>query len=190
MTLVSPRASRGPSRCHTARAAAAALAVCLLSFAARGAAEPSCTMNINKKIHICENKPYALCDKATCKPTPSPLYVQCTCQVLTGNSIADLSQTNGTCIPSQPSSVYSFFSLDGFHLKDQLTCPDGSTWAQCWNAPCTLLAGGKQATCNCPSCTSSFVTPGGNCNPNNCKQQILVGSPFPVSGGGGCPGSR
>jgi hypothetical protein len=62
----------------------------------------------------------------------------------------------------------------------------GLTVAQCWNAPCELLPGGKEAKCVCPLCTQSFVTPGGDCNPANCTAEILVGEPFPVKGGGGC----
>lgn len=163
-----------------AGALAAALLVC---FAARAEAGPTCKLNI-KGLSVCVGK-YALCDKSTCKASPDGKTAECTCPVLAGPSLADPTQTNGTCTPKQPGGVYSFFSLEGFDPSGQLACPSGH-WAQCWNAPCEILAGGKQAKCICPLCSQSFTTPGGDCNPANCTGEILVGAPFPVTGGGGC----
>jgi hypothetical protein len=158
-------------------------AASLLSLAPSVEAGPTCKLNI-KGLSVCFGK-YALCDKATCKASADGKTAECTCPVLDGPSLADPSQTNGTCTPKQPGGVYSFFSLEGFDPKDQLACPAGH-WAQCWNAPCELLAGGKQARCVCPLCSQSFTTPGGDCNPANCTGQILVGAPFPAKGAGGC----
>ena len=159
--------------------------VLLLGAAARGEAGPTCELNV-KGLSVCFGA-YALCDKAVCKTLPGGTKAECTCPVDDGASIANLAQTNGTCTPSKPGAVYSFFSLKGMQPGSLLACPSGSHWAQCWNAPCELLPGGKEARCVCPYCTHSYLTPGGDCNPANCATQIMVGAPFPVKGGGGCP---
>jgi hypothetical protein len=105
--------------------------------------------------------------------------------VLDGASIADPSQTNGTCSPTKPGGVYSFFSLQETG-GGVLTCPNGGHWAQCWNAPCEVLPGGKEAKCVCPLSSGGFATPGGGCNTANCSSQILVGAPFPTKGNDTC----
>jgi hypothetical protein len=166
-------------------AALLAAAALLVGAAARGEAGPTCQLN-PKGLTLCFGA-YALCDKATCKTLPGGTTAECTCPVEEGVSIANPTQTNGTCTPSKPGSVYSFFWPKGLQPGSMLACPSGSHWAQCWNAPCDLLPGGKEAKCICPLCASSFATPGGDCNPANCTSQILVGSPFPVKGSGGCP---
>jgi hypothetical protein len=167
------------------RVAALAFAAGLLAIADLRAGGPSCSLDV-KGLTVCAGQ-YALCDKATCTQSRDGKSAECTCPVLRGPSFANLTQTNGTCTPSKPGGVYSFFSFEGFNPADQLACPGGSQWAQCWNAPCELLPGGKQARCTCPLCTSSFVTPGGGCNVKNCTAEILVGAPFKVTGSGGCP---
>ncbi|HEY0782056.1 MAG TPA: hypothetical protein VGE98_06375 [Thermoanaerobaculia bacterium] len=156
--------------------------VLVVAAAAPLAAEPSCKLE-PKKLTIC-NVPYALCDKATCKPGPAGTSVECTCPVLNGPSIGSLEQLGGSCTPKQPGQVFSLFSLVGFDPSQQLACPAGSHFAQCWNATCKLLPGGKQATCLCPLCPGPFVTPGGSCNPANCKSEIMVGAAFPIQGPG------
>jgi hypothetical protein len=166
--------------------AALAAVVLLLGVAARAEAGPTCELNV-KGLSACFGA-YALCDKAVCKTLPGGTKVECTCPVEEGVSIANLSQTNGTCTPTQKGGIYSFFSFKGIQAGSLLACPSGSKWAQCWNAPCELQPGGKEARCVCPLCTHSYVTPGGDCNPANCGSQIMVGAPFPVKGTGGmCP---
>lgn len=165
-------------------AAAAALAVCFVLGAGTAAAYPSCKLD-PKGLTVCFGH-FALCDKAVCKAMPGGKTAECTCPVLDGPSFADPSQTNGTCAPTNSGEVYSFFSLQDFKSNGMLACPSGSHWAQCWNAPCKLEPGGTQAKCVCPLCTSSYVTPGGDCNTANCGTEILVGAGFPVKGGARC----
>jgi hypothetical protein len=160
-----------------------AAVVLLLGAAAQAGAGPTCEINA-KGVSVCFGA-YALCDKAVCKQLPGGKKAECTCPVDDGPSFANLSQTNGTCTPSTKGGVYSFFSLKGFGSSGTLTCPSGSHWAQCWNAPCEMLPGGKEAKCVCPLCTSSYATPGGDCNPANCGTEILIGAPFPVKGSSG-----
>jgi hypothetical protein len=160
-----------------------AAVVLLLGAAGRAAAAPTCELNV-KGVSVCFGA-YALCDKAVCKALPGGTKVECTCPVDDGASFANLSQTNGTCTPSTKGGVYSFFSLKGLQNGSMLACPSGSHWAQCWNAPCELQPGGKEAKCVCPLCSHSFATPGGDCNPANCGTQIMVGAPFPVKGSTG-----
>jgi len=158
----------------------------LVALAAAGplAAEPTCSLN-PKGLTIC-NGAYALCDKATCKAGANG-QTECTCPVLKGPAIASLDQLGGSCTPTQKGVVYSLFSLQGFQQGQQLACPQGTQFAQCWNATCKLLPGGKKATCLCPLCPGPFVTPGGSCNPASCKSEILVGAAFPVQNSG-CQG--
>jgi hypothetical protein len=164
----------------------AAMAILLFAGTPSEAAHPTCKLD-PKGLTICFGS-YALCDKATCKSQPGGTTAECTCPVEVGASFADPGQTNGTCTPSNPGGVYSFFSLQGLQPNSMLACAKGSHWAQCWNAPCELLPGGKEAKCVCPLCNSSFVTPGGDCNPANCTSEILVGAGFPVKGSSGCKG--
>jgi len=169
------------------RRTAVALGALLLFVAAASrlrAAEPTCSLNL-KGLTICSG-PYALCDKSTCKAGPNGQNVECTCPVLNGPSIAGLDQLGGSCTAPK-GSVYSLFSFQGFQPKHQLACPEGTQFAQCWNATCKLLPGGKKATCLCPLCPGPFVTPGGSCNPANCKSEIMVGAAFPVQNSG-CKG--
>jgi hypothetical protein len=154
-----------------------------LGIATGALAEPTCKLNPTG-LTICVG-PYALCDKATCRQIAGSQNVECTCPVLKGPSFASIDQIH-SCTPP-PGKVYSLFSLEGFNINKQLSCPAGSHYAQCWNATCVLAPGGTKATCTCPLCEGSFVTPGGNCNTANCTGQILVGGAFPVHGGGGCP---
>ncbi|HEV7517647.1 MAG TPA: hypothetical protein VGR07_15210 [Thermoanaerobaculia bacterium] len=156
----------------------------LAGMAAVVQAEPTCKLNPTH-LTICHGS-YALCDKATCQPIAGTQNVTCTCPVLTGPAIASLAQLKGSCTPP-PGKVYSLFSTPGF--DSLLRCPKGAShYAQCWNATCILAPGGKEAACTCPLCTGSFSTPGGDCNVANCSGEILVGSAFPVQGGGGCKG--
>ena len=167
------------------RAAGAVLGMLVaLGAAGRLAAEPTCSLDI-KGLTICTGA-YALCDKATCKAGASG-QTECTCPVLNGPAIASLDQLGGSCTPTQKGVVYSLFSFQGFKPSQQLACPAGTHFAQCWNATCKLLPGGKKATCLCPLCPGPFVTPGGSCNPASCSSEILVGAAFPVQNSG-CKG--
>lgn len=174
---------RSERLCAMALLAAATL---LPAATRRAEAGPTCQLN-PKGLTLCFGS-FALCDKAVCKKLPGGTKAECTCPVETGPSFADLSQTNGSCTPATPKGVYSFFWPAGIKPGTMLACPGGSQWAQCWNAPCELLPGGKEAKCVCPLCSQSYITPGGDCNPANCGTEILVGAPFPVKGPSGmCP---
>jgi len=173
---------------HVSRKAVLAVLTLLAALAAVAvplAAEPTCNLN-PKDVTICYGA-YALCDKATCKKIGTTGQVECTCPVLNGASIASLEQLGGSCTPKEKGTVYSTFSLVGFKPSQQLGCPAGTQFAQCWNATCKLLPGGKKANCLCPLCPGPFFTPGGSCNPANCKSEILVGGAFPVKESG-CKG--
>ena len=165
------------------------LALSLLAgMAAVVQAEPTCKLNPTH-MTVCQGQ-YALCDKATCQPIPGTQSVTCTCPVLTGLAFASLSQLKGSCTPPR-GVVYSLFSEQGF--DSLLRCPKqvsskNSHYAQCWNATCVLAPDGQEAKCTCALCNGDFSTPGGDCNVNNCVNEILVGSAFPVQGGGGCKG--
>jgi hypothetical protein len=163
---------------------ALAALVALAAVAMPLAAEPTCSLDI-KGLTICTGA-YALCDKSTCKAGASG-QTECTCPVLNGPAIASLDQLGGSCTPKEKGVVYSLFSLQGFKPSQQLSCPAGTHFAQCWNATCKLLPGGKTATCLCPLCPGPFVTPGGSCNPANCSSEILVGAAFPAQSSG-CKG--
>ena len=167
-------------RCRgNAAGAAVGIFVAALAAAAPLGAEPTCQLN-PKGLTICIGR-YALCDKSNCKTVAG--NARCTCPILDGASIASLDQLGGSCTPPKKGTVYSLFSLQGYGTSGTLTCPQGTQFAQCWNATCEVLPGGKQATCTCPLCPGPFVTPGGSCNPANCKSEILVGAAFPVKGG-------
>ncbi len=155
--------------------------------AGRAEAYPSCKLD-PQGTTVCFGH-YALCAKATCKALPDGKNVECTCPVLDGPSIADPNQTgNHACAPSDPKKIYSFFSLQGLKSNGLLTCPAGTQWAQCWNAPCTLEPGGTQAKCVCPLCPGPFASSGGDCNTANCTADILVGFGFPTKGAARCVG--
>ncbi len=169
------------SRRKLAGMAAGALLALVAAAGAPLAAEPTCSLD-PKGLTVCSGA-YALCDKATCKTGAGGQNVECTCPVLHGPAFGSLDQLGGSCTPPK-GVVYSLFSFQGFQPKHQLACPASAHFAQCWNATCKLLPGGKQASCLCPLCPGPFVTPGGSCNPANCSGEILVGAAFQAQNSG------
>ena len=146
------------------------------------------------QIAVCKG-PYALCAASTCKPTGGTITVAvqgggtatfpevtCTCPVLHGEALADLSGGNmqGSCAAPVGGGVWSLFAprahfpqeTNGFKREPELTkavfqvCPaalgQGARTANCFSMACTSAKaqdGAKLATCRCPMGESVTGTP-------------------------------
>ena len=122
---------------------------------------------------------YALCIKAPCSAIPTldrlgNYYVEhalCECNVVDGWSMgpgscpdrAPMEQNGRTYLISTYSNLYNA-------EENTLTCPDDTTWAWCYGAPCVIdEADPSKATCTCPVETSAASTLGGDCKAGACE---------------------
>ena len=147
--------------------------------------------------------PFALCAASTCTLTkrnyPGTIFpeVVCTCPVLPGPSLADLSGAmRGSCAPPKDGvwSLYSTASsfpqkINGKWRRDvpasPHSCPaekDGKELLPCHNV--RRVDGVEVADCHCPALkviapNRTFATQAGLCHHKVCTE-IPVGGPFPV----------
>jgi hypothetical protein len=128
---------------------------------------------------------FALCAASTCTETGKTITVNngktypavtCTCPVLQGPAIADVTQGNmqGSC-DSPEGGVWSLYQIDSDIPQASATpawaeapapvniCPAAGKFGQCWNFACTLgeiVNNVQLATCTCPEevALSGYVT--------------------------------
>jgi hypothetical protein len=129
---------------------------------------------------------FALCTTATCGVPPKPneappaTYTCRRCKMYNGNSVATLQTNRTACLtvtgprPAKETTVQSRFAMTtGLNL---VTCTNNNSWANCLDAKCTVDANTHEATCKCPSQSSSQYV-WGTADPNNTKQTGCSGTP-------------
>lgn len=132
------------------------------------------------KAIVC-NQEYVLCTSAPCIPDPRHKnYAICSCDVEKGASIgykhcADRAAKQDAFKVKQ---LVSTFSFKQFTTKKGMTCPKGTPWTDCVDAPCTVNPmDATKAICSCKiNNHQSFVTLGGACNVNTCSNAFWSGS--------------
>jgi len=167
------------------------------------------------QLTICSGN-YALCAASTCEPTGKTMVTNdgktypemvCTCPVLNGPSIADLSagQMKGTCDVADPEKdVWSLFAPKFYYPQEasdfvqepksatQVTaqnCPGelAPQSVNCFGMPCTyepeLINGTLVASCTCPSRQiekgTDFLIEAGQGDPSYCaKHPVSAPNPF------------
>lgn len=124
---------------------------------------------------------YALCTSAPCVLDPRhPDYAMCSCVVEKGDSVGY--QTCEKRVPQQGSfnttQIISTFSFAQFKTKNSMTCPKGTAWTDCVDAPCTINPmDPSKAMCSCKiNHTQAFFTFGGDCDTNTCATGFWSGS--------------
>lgn len=162
----------------------------------------------SQDIALCNGK-YALCAASTCKPTGKTITtndgqtwpeVSCTCPVLEGLAIADLTGGNmkGSCAAPDSNSVWSLFAPKVFYPQEASNfvqkpktatratvqaCPGelaaGST--NCWSMVCTYdktINGTQTANCKCPinqiQKGTEFLTEAGQGDPKACAKHPVA----------------
>lgn len=134
----------------------------------------------NDKAIICDQK-YALCTSAPCIPDPRhEHYAICSCDVEKGVSIGHTSCTQR--IEKEKAfkvkQLVSTFSFKQFTTKKGMTCPAGTPWTDCLDAPCTVNPlDATKAICSCKiHHDQPFVTLGGKCDVDTCSNAFWSGS--------------
>ena len=140
-------------------------------------------------VNVCPPQLFALCSYAPCRPIPGvPGKALCDCDVFD-----DVAVGNGTCAERAPSEgpyglqqVVSAFSLIEIPAKPLMTCPQGTLWTQCLDAPCFVdPTNAKKASCTCDVQDSQVAqTYGGDCNVGTCDTSFWsAATPEQVEGG-------
>ena len=129
------------------------------------------------------NSGFALCTSAPCIPDPQdPTGMAiCTCEVTSGPNYAAKTEcgdrdptrqrVNGNVVTTTV-STYSFVQAA---TKPVMTCDEGPLWTDCLDAPCTVDPKDPlRAICSCPIVADKgdYVTYGGSCNTNTCKNAV------------------
>jgi hypothetical protein len=138
------------------------LMLALFSMQALAAAE---------KAIVCKQA-YALCSAAKCIPDPrDSTHAICNCDNYDGLSAGTVS-----CDARKPSiddmgvnHLVSTFSFENDALEG-MTCPSGSVWANCVNAPCSVdPTDPKKSICSCPLVDKGeTLVFGAKCNKHTC----------------------
>lgn len=122
--------------------------------------------------YLCD-QPYALCTSAACEPSESdPRTVICRCTVQNGYSIGYL-----TCAERAPTGdqlISTFSTQDATSGARAMTCPSGTTWANCLDVTCRVdPRNPNEALCQCERVeTGEFNTSGGDCDTRTCASVI------------------
>ena len=173
------------------------------------------TKTQESELTLCKGK-FALCAASTCKPTGRTMTtndgntypeMSCTCPVLDGYSIADLTMgvMQGTCAVDDPNTqVWSLFAPRIFYpqeASDFVQTPKSATKAtvqscpgelapesvNCFGMMCTydtdLTNGTQTATCTCPSRQitkgTEFLIEAGQGDPQYCgRHPVSAPDPF------------
>src|SRR5262245_33624550 len=139
--------------------------------------------------HVCPPQLFALCSYAPCRPIPGdPTKALCDCKVFD-----DVAVGNKTCEQreAQPgpyglTQVFSAFSLIEIPARPLMTCPAGSVWTQCLDAPCFVdPTNPDEAACTCEVQTGGTAqTYGGDCDTATCATSFWsAATPAQVQGG-------
>ena len=181
-------------------------------------ATPTKKLSGDAELTLCSGK-FALCAASTCKLTGRTMTTtngvtypeaECTCPVLTGYSIADLTAgvMKGTCAVDDPTTqVWSLFAPKLFYPQEAsnfVQTPKSATKASvqkcpgdlapesvnCFGMMCTydtdLTNGTQTATCTCPSRQiakgTEFLIEAGQGDPSYCARHP-VSAPDPFSTG-------
>ena len=176
------------------------------------------TKTQESELTLCKGK-FALCAASTCRPTGRTMTtndgntypeMSCTCPVLDGYSIADLTMgvMQGTCAVDDPNTqVWSLFAPRIFYpqeASDFVQTPKSATKAtvqscpgelapesvNCFGMMCTydtdLTNGTQTATCTCPSRQiekgTEFLIEAGQGDPQYCARHP-VSAPDPFAQG-------
>ena len=131
------------------------------------------------KAIVCKQT-YALCSAAKCTPNPRDnKKAICYCDNYDGLSAGTVSCEKRK--PYQDSMgvmhVVSTFSFENDKLKG-MTCPSGTRWTNCVNAPCTIdPTDSKKSICNCPIvATGEIIVFGANCNKHTGENNFWSGA--------------
>lgn len=126
---------------------------------------------------LCKQQ-YALCTTAPCeRADDDATTVTCRCRVEDGYSFGFTECADR--VPSATTLVSTFSTRDVTPSFHELSCPDGSPWANCLDMPCEIdPADPEQATCQCEVVESgAFVTMGGeDCDTGSCSSVIWSGN--------------
>jgi hypothetical protein len=140
-------------------------------------------------INVCPPQVFALCSYAPCRPIPGdPTKALCDCEVFDDVAVGNLSC--GARMP-QPgpyglTQVFSAFSLIEIPARPLMTCPAGTVWTQCLDAPCFVdPTNPNKAACTCQvQTTETAQTYGGNCDTATCATSFWsAATPAQVQGG-------
>lgn len=132
-----------------------------------------------KQAIVCKQA-YALCSAAKCIPDPRDKgHAICHCDNYKGLSAGTVS-----CKKRKPyvdkmgaQHVVSTFSYKNNNLKG-MTCPSGTAWTNCVNAPCTVdPTNAKKSICSCPVVrTGEIIVFGAKCNKHTCDNYYWSGA--------------
>jgi hypothetical protein len=149
------------------------IALVALAASALGGCSDDAPAHAQGGAHVCPPQVFALCSYAPCRPIPGdPTKALCDCDVFD-----DVAIGNKTCEERKPrpgpyglTQVVSDFSLIEIPTLPLMTCPDGTVWTQCLDAPCFVdPTNSQKAACTCQVQTSQTVqTYGGNCDTATC----------------------
>lgn len=133
----------------------------------------------NEKAIVCKQA-YALCSAAKCIPDPrDSSHAICYCDNYQGMSAGTIS-----CEQRKPSTdkmgvkhVVSTFSFNNDNLTG-MTCPSGTVWANCVNAPCTVdPTDSKKSICSCPLVNKGeTLVFGAKCDKHTCENYYWSGA--------------
>jgi hypothetical protein len=131
---------------------------------------------------LCKQK-YALCTQAPCEHSASASddkTVSCRCLVEDGYSFGFTECAERT--PARDTVISTFSTQDVTASVHEMTCPDGSPWANCLDMPCTIDPNDpKKATCQCEVVESGeFGTMGGACDTSTCSS-VIWSANYPTS---------
>ncbi len=157
----------------------------VLAFAAAGFADAASQGGAV----VCPAQTFALCSYAPCRPIPgNPSKALCDCDVFDAVSVG-----NGSCEaratkpgPHGLTRVASAFSLIEIPERPLMTCPEGSVWTQCLDAPCLIDPDdASKASCTCDVQTTGVArTYGGGCDTSTCADSFWsAATPAQVEGG-------
>jgi hypothetical protein len=123
---------------------------------------------------LCKQR-YALCTQAPCEHSASgsdDKTVSCDCVVEDGYSFGFTGCAERT--PEGDSVISTFSTQDVTASVHEMSCPDGSPWANCLDMPCKIDPDDpKKATCQCEVVESGqFGTMGGDCDTSTCSSVI------------------
>lgn len=133
---------------------------------------------------LCKQQ-YALCTQAPCEHAASAgasddKTVSCRCLVEDGYSFGFTDCADRT--PAGDSVISTFSTQDVTASVHEMSCPDGTPWANCLDMPCTIDPDDPQkATCQCEVVESgAFVTMGGACDTSTCSS-VIWSANYPTS---------
>lgn len=152
----------------------------ILAFGLAAAAAGDSHTPPSDPFHTCFSK-YALCISAPCRQIPGTIDFQgkslpqavCECEVMFGYNIGST-----TCEErveqQQGNAAISTYSVAQTEGKGLLQCPQGGTYADCFNFDCTIDPDHPyRALCVCPVLQAKggpFVTRGGQCRQAACSK--------------------